>query len=86
MSYENRPIQAFEIPVEIMIMFLIKNREELTAIDVRNAISHKYKIDLRFDRVKQILNTFAARGNLKKEIKPGKKNKLTAHYSFLKLE
>ncbi len=79
------PLSSHEIPVEIILIFIVNNREEFTVVDIIHLVEHRYKIELTYNRVKQILNSFVQRGRLSKEVKTGKKNKQTTFYTFQKL-
>lgn len=84
---EIRFLTALQIPVEIFIIFLVKNKTNFTVNQVIEEFFTKHKIEITYNRMNQILNDFVDSGKLSKEIKPnGIKGKETSYYSFLTIE
>jgi hypothetical protein len=86
MSGKVKYLSSHQIPVEIFILFLVKNRDEMTVGDVIRIFEQEHKIKLSYNRVNQIVNDFVISGKFKKEYKAyGQKGKQTAYYTFLKI-
>lgn len=83
---EKITLTALNIPLQIFIIFLVRNQSNFTVTDIQKQFEEKHKIVLVYSRVKQILDDLCLSGNLNKEVKPfGKKNKETSFYTFKKL-
>lgn len=81
-----KTISALGIPVQIFILFLVKNKKNFTVTDVIIEFQLLYKINLPEPRTRKILNDLVSSDNLIMEMKPnGMKNKKTAFYTFNKL-
>lgn len=83
---EIKTLTALEIPVEIFILFLVKNKKDFSVQDVITEFNALHKVELTHSRVKQILEEFTRSGKLTSNKLPsGTKNKTTTYYSFNKL-
>lgn len=83
---EKITLTALNIPLQIFILFLAHNQKQFTVTEIGYEFTKLYKVELTFNRVKQILDDLCLSGNLTKEQKPnGTKNKSTWFYTFKKL-
>lgn len=81
-----KTISALGIPVQIFILFMVKNKKDFTVADVIKEFESMHKILLPEPRTRKILNDLVLSNNLTLEMKPnGLKNKKTAFYTFKKL-
>jgi hypothetical protein len=79
-------LSSLGVPVEVFIIFLVRNKTEFTVSDMCREFESKYKIDIKYNRMNQILNDFVESGKIAKTIKPnGSKGKPTAYYTFIKI-
>lgn len=80
---EKITLTQLNIPVKIFFLFLAHNKKEFTVAEIQLEFNALYKVELKPDRVKQILDDLCLSGNLSKEQKPsGTKNKLTWYYTY----
>lgn len=81
-----KTLTAFEIPVEIFIIFLVQNKKGFTVQDVIIEFKELHKVEITYNRMKQILDQFVESEKLDRDKKPaGSKNKDTMYYTFKKL-
>lgn len=79
-----RHLRSFEIPVEILIFFIVNNQGFYTTGDVQSYLKQYFKIELTDIRTREILKTFYIAGKLRREMKatPRTKNVKVPHYTF----
>lgn len=84
MTNVNYHIKNFEVPVEIFVFFLVNNSGYFTSTDISIYLQQKFRVNLRDDRIREILKAFEASGKLKCELRATAKTKnhSAKHYAF----
>lgn len=77
-------ISNFEIPVEIFCFFLVNNIGFFTVHDVSIYLKQRFRVELRDDRIREILKAFEVSGKLKRELRSTERtrNNKVPHYAF----
>jgi len=81
------PIQSFQIPVEIFVVFLENEKSEYCASQIRDLLNEKWKLSLYTQRVNQILTGLNDTGRLLRETRPrGNGHNSMTHFYRLNLK
>lgn len=76
------PISSVMIPVEVFVLFLIRNDERFTICSLIDQFESRHRIRLKFARMQQIVNDLVITGKVKKTIDTGRTRKNVSFYSF----
>lgn len=83
--YQVEPISSVVVPVEVFVIFIIRNNEKFTINAMVNIFYQRTRIKLRFERMQQIIEDLVSAGKVAKTKGISKKNRPVAIYSFKKI-
>lgn len=75
-------ISSAMIPVEVFVIFLIRNDERFTVCGIIDVFEARHKIRLKFSRMQQILTEMVEAGKVRRSVDIGKRKKQVSYYSF----
>lgn len=83
--FKRAPISSSHVPVEVFILFLKHNTEKFTISQLIKKFYATHSIDLRFERMQQIVGDLVITGKVYKEYAVNEKKNTVAYYSFVKI-
>lgn len=75
-------ITSSVIAVEIFVYLLVNNESKFTVCDLTDHMYGKFNMNIKFDRMQQIMQDLVLAGKVKKDKFVNEKKKLVNYYSF----